>query len=910
MGKIGMAKDFEDGGGGVFYYGKRKKEKRTQTKEDALYGVFADSDSDSLQGFTRKRKKADLSKPVSFVSTATVVPNEEVDKSNDLKEKEGQDGMGKGLGFRVSPRGLGFGKDSSAQREEVFHDNNTNGDDDNFLPTALGRRIKEGARRREKEREKLRTHKKVRDSRSGEVGEFERHTKGIGMKLLEKMGYTSGGLGKHEQGVVVPIEAKLRPKNMGMGFNDFKENKLPVLEESEEKRPTQFTVGLSKEKLWLKQNRGKKKDTNNIDELLTKKQEERSVTGIIEKVYDMRGPRVRVLTNLENLNAEEDEKESEVPMAELQHNVKLIIDLAEHDVQIFNRKLRHEMKNVANFQLEKEKLEEKEIEQRRQLSSMESIVGMLDSWKEESLSGTLALDFLAKTFEDLQRTFRIDYKHYNLSCIACSFAFPLFVRVFQGWDPLTNPCHGLELMNSWKGLLLGTHTWNARDPEPMLRYLEIWDKLLPPPLLQSILQMVVVPKLAEAVETWDPDTETVPIHVWVHPWLSVLGQKLEVLYDTIRLKLSNVLHACNASDTSAFAILSPWRTVFDPKSWEHLIVQYIVPKLMNVLQEFQVDPVSQNLDQFYWVMSWASAVPIQHMVKLLETGFFTKWHLVLYHWLLSNPNFEEVRQWFLGWKELLPAELLANERIRSLLNKGLEMMKQAVEGMEVIQPGARENVGYHRVTEQRQFEANQAQSTSYAPRVHLDGAGSMPVTEMSLKETIAAFSETHGLEFRPKPGSFFHGLQVYKFGTIKVCIDSFKKQLFSVTKEEIFDNGYCILFLSSFFIASLFYMTMRLSFQNKSQNSGEIFLKVVGSAYYVAPETLSKHYGPEVDVWRAGVSGVPPFWEDTECNRSHISNMLNMDPKKRYTAHDVLCHPWIVDGTVAPDRPLDSAGHS
>ncbi|KAK7839662.1 septin and tuftelin-interacting protein 1 like protein 2 [Quercus suber] len=73
-------------------------------------------------------------------------------------------------------------------------------------------------------------------------------------------------------------------------------------------------------------------------------------------------------------------------------------------------------------------------------------------------------------------------------------------------------------------------------------------------------------------------------------------------------------------------------------------------------------------------------------------------------------------------------------KYRHQLSCGLEMMNQAVEGLEVVQPGLEENIGYLRVPEQRHFEAQQKPVTQQA-------AMSFSMDYMSVKEVYAQTEE-------------------------------------------------------------------------------------------------------------------------------------------------------------------------
>lgn len=66
-------------------------------------------------------------------------------------------------------------------------------------------------------------NKKQRTSQNG-LGEWEKHTKGIGSKLLEKMGYKPGqGLGKNSDGIVEPITIQANKGRSTLGLNTTRE---------------------------------------------------------------------------------------------------------------------------------------------------------------------------------------------------------------------------------------------------------------------------------------------------------------------------------------------------------------------------------------------------------------------------------------------------------------------------------------------------------------------------------------------------------------------------------------------------------------------------------------------------------------------------------------------------------------
>ncbi|GFR47277.1 hypothetical protein Agub_g8964 [Astrephomene gubernaculifera] len=420
--RFDMENDYEGGQwiNGEFYYSK-KRQKRMQSKEDQIYGVFAD-DSDDSDGDRRGRRRdrdrdrdRDYTKPVGFVSSGKIVQdtmNAEEEETNagepaktfgpqqrpgsmgpTSEEDEEADGRpsfahaGLGLGSRGGigagggggggpglgsgggggGGGLGFKPGGSRGDEGMEAEQE---DEEAVMPTAFGKRILEKAQRRLKqEAQAARSEAAQAARRTTTLGadptfaSFEKHTKGIGLKLLEKMGYKPGeGLGRNKQGIARPVEARMRPKGMALGFGEREEPKMELpgapggapglgLGADRAARDQDGKAGAAAGAAasvpaagaWKKKAREARvrREYRTADQVLAEAAERPTQA---QPILDMRGPQARVITNLQLLNqqAAAAPEADRTPMPELQHNLRLLVELAEAAIQKLDARLRHE----------------------------------------------------------------------------------------------------------------------------------------------------------------------------------------------------------------------------------------------------------------------------------------------------------------------------------------------------------------------------------------------------------------------------------------------------------------------------------------------------------------------------------------------------------------------------------------
>ncbi|KAG8226104.1 hypothetical protein J437_LFUL006733 [Ladona fulva] len=497
------------------------------------------------------------------------------------------------------------------------------------------------------------------------------------------MGFQPGkGLGKDLQGISAPIEAHLRKGRGAIGaYGPEKGQKVAeVKADSEEEEMKEYSEILSQ---WRKGDKGKKTKVRyvykSVDEVLeegkSKKMKKEYSHLSKVKVIDMTGPERRVLSGYHAIAGQQrptdeweirkEKKFENFALPELQHNLNILVEMCEQDIIENDKRLRYAKDRIVALEQEESSLGKLVSQEKEQVAALESLLSVIESITEKG-ENELTLEKAAECFNDLKENYYEAYKMYELGELAVGIVAPLLKkRLEETWKPLDNPKGSEELQNifrQWRDMLewsgrsgsnsisadmdggmadpyhrliweawmpsirAAVSEWNCRGKcEVMIEILEAWMPLIPSWVLDSICDRLILPKIQAAVECWNPLTDTVPIHAWIHPWLPLLGSRLEIVYPTIRQKLSVALVNWHPSDRSARLMLTPWSKAFPKGDMDAFLVKNILPKLQVALQEFQINPHQQHLDQWNWVMEWVDLIPIHIMTTLLEKFFFPKW---------------------------------------------------------------------------------------------------------------------------------------------------------------------------------------------------------------------------------------------------------------------------------------------
>ncbi|XP_057669177.1 tuftelin-interacting protein 11 isoform X1 [Diorhabda carinulata] len=649
------------------------------------------------------------------------------------------------------------------------------------------------------------------------VGHWEKHTKGIGAKLLLQMGFQPGkGLGKDLQGISAPVEAHLRKGRGAIGaYGPEKSASIPKMMDNtlkmEIENETDETKGESK---WKKTESLSKKSRyyyRSVDDVIEKGKRPgayRNLGNASElskvKVIDMTGPQQRVLSGyhaLSGLKAPpgvehfEDvihKKCSNFALPEIQHNLDLLVDMCEQDIIRIDRNTRFNEDRIIALEQEEKSLKEALRKEDVLLNNLKNVRNIVD--KLMDTSQTYSLGQIADIFKQLQEDHREEYELYELGELAPGLIGPLLTSALANWNPLIHPHQYTDVYGQWKEILerrfhqrgnlegnkmgiqpydnLIWHTWmpvmrtcvsswNPRDCDSLITLIDIWKPLLPQWILENVFTHLIMPRILKEVNNWNPVTDTIPIHVWIHPWIPLLDEKLQTsVYPVIQEKLGNALTNWHPSDRSAKLMLQPWQRVLSQGSFVAFLLKHIVPKLQICMQSLVINPHQQHLDPWNWVMDWSDMISVGNMTLILDKFFFPRWLQTLAMWLNHNPNYTQVTEWYSGWKRMLSDELINQPTIKEHFHNALEMMNRAVN---VDQPGAKESILYLKNMEENGIKAPPVTQ----PRVETIAEAVKTASKIpqGFKDLVMKKCEERGMLFVPIPNKYHEAKQVYKIGS-------------------------------------------------------------------------------------------------------------------------------------------------
>lgn len=629
-------------------------------------------------------------------------------------------------------------------------------------------------------------------SMSGSFATWEKHTKGIGSKLLQKFGFT-GRLGAREDGISKAIEVTLRPTKQGLGFGDDESRQ----NSTKQVAPSEFATD-RKSKAKHKRSQQESDDDDDSDSSVDDgvdlhdffKSSAQETTGTI---VDMRNKDTQIFHSfsevIDTRKVKRDRESEEFISFNNSHkfvakrvkrelaDTQIIKIKIESDISSSRQIKRNEAANVVRLESLRQKLH--------------SVVTLLDSL---NVTAKVQLKFALGHLKDIYSTFPDEFSTFGVHKIIQTYLVQVFqctgephpdyivdvnssleeVKSFANYFDKDNSFSiACDIRRSFQQILeeafvpqlrrFLANSWRPSESDYVILLMENLQSIISETTMEELINHSLLPKFHHEISSWVPTAN--PIHIWLISWIPFLKAKLSQIFPEIRRKLTSFIKRYNPADEEALSYILPWYGVFDSSSFDNFLGQAIIPRIIDAIRnKFEVNPNNQLLDVLHGVLLWKKILTSDQVSYILAGEFFPKWFKTLFAWLsMPNPDLEEIAMWYDGWKSFFPSDLLAsNHFLLRNFSLAVEMINDYIimDNAAFIQKYNRILAEKNKITFYTLTRLNNLHNKLQEKQVLMHQYKS----NTSLKDLLEIFAEKHGIEFKPKFNKSIEGKQIWEFG--------------------------------------------------------------------------------------------------------------------------------------------------